>query len=202
MLNIYIIIFYVSIVPFRHSKNSSSDEYHRIVHPKRPGTSKSSKLKNFKRKLFNNNVKQTQTDNKSVKESKTQTKISTKTAFTSPEPFKMKTAGFQTIKIPSASKNIQTKEEKRNLKLVNQFSQTLFDAEQLEKLKKEIARLKGDAKIEEIQNRVNQEINQPVRKTMPSTSKIAVVEKRRASSHSSEKSTSETGFKFSHNNSF
>ena len=108
----------------------------------------------------------------------------------------MKTAGFQTIKIPSASKNIQTKEEKRNLKLVNQFSQTLFDAEQLEKLKKEIARLKGDAKIEEIQNRVNQEINQPVRKTMPSTSKIAVVEKRRASSHSSEKSTSETGFKF------
>ena len=148
----------------------------------------------FKRKLFNNNVKQTQTEVVSYKDSKSQTKISTKTVATAPESFKMKTSGFQTIKITSASKNVQTKEEKRSLKFVNQFSQTLFDADKLEKLKKEIARLKGDKEIEEIQNRVNHEISQPVRKTMPSTSKIAVVEKRRASSHSSEKSVSETGF--------
>ena len=122
---------------------------------------KINRFQDLKRRFLPSNSKNTQTEHLRTKSTGVQSekekpeKIKkTKTSGINVKP-ESKMTSSQTLKKIFGTKSIQIKDEKvKDPKMVNRFVQTLADANTIERLKKEVARLKNaneDFKIEKLQ---------------------------------------------------
>ena len=162
-----------------------------------PKALKIGRIQDIKRRMFSSNVKHTQTEGVKYKSESSQYILKSKSIETMFKPT-TKMVSSQTPKKIYGTKSIQTRDEKqKSQKFVNKCVQTLYDANKLEQLKKEIAKLKNaneDLKIEKLQESLLPHSDSDLKRegslkaveirSMPSTSKLAIIESKRPISHS------------------